>query len=114
MSTLTGLRITPKGSVETVELDESNLLDSFYSAIGCELIQAVRLGGNISAIFDEESKLTGAEPNVVASLVAETLSFRFLPSDYLAGAVIFLGHTPHGEHASLTEEQRQAVLLPTE
>lgn len=114
MSTLTGLRITPKGSVESVELDESNLLNSFYSSIDCQLVQAVRLGGNISAIFDEEGKLTGAEPNVIASLVAETLSFRFLPGDFLSGSVIFLGHTLHGEHASLTEEQRQAVLLATE
>lgn len=114
MSTLTGIRVTPRGHIEAVELDGANLLDSLYGAIGCELIQAIQLHDEINAIFDEEGKLTGAEPNVMASVIAETLGFRFLPSDHLAGAVIFLGYTPEGEHVSLTDEQRQAVLLTTE
>lgn len=114
MSILTGIRITPKGHVEAVELDGLNLLDSLRGAIDCELIQAIRLRSEINAIFDEEGRLTGAEPNVTASVISETLGFRFLPSDHLPGDVIFLGYTPEGEHVSLTDEQRQAVLLTTE
>lgn len=114
MNSIAGIRITPKGYIEALELDDSNLLQSLYGAIDCEIIQVMELRDQITAIFDEEGRLTGAEPNVMATVIAETLGFRFLPRDYLCGSVIFLGFTPEGMHVSLTLDQRRAVLLPTE
>lgn len=114
MSTISGLRVTTSGYIEPVELDGSNLLQALYGAIDCSLIQTLQVRGNIDAIFDEEGKLTGAEPNPVASYVAAALGFRFIPSDHLSGSVVFLGYTQEGEHVSLTPEQRRAILAPSD
>lgn len=112
MTTITGIRIdaTADETVSSVELDGTDVLRSLYGSIDCERIETIELSGGIDAIFDEEGKLTGAEPNDRASAVALVLGFRFLPGDYLAGPVIFLGFTDEGDHVSLTEEQRQAIL----
>ena len=112
MATFTGIRVDASAdqTVTTAELDGSNMLRSLYGSIGCERIETIELSGGIDAIFDEEGKLTGAEPNDLASAVALILGFRFLPGDYIAGPVVFLGYTDEGDHVSLTDNQRRAIL----
>ena len=112
MTTITGISIaaTAEETVSNVELDGANTLRSLYDSLSCDLIQTIQLPGHIDAIFDEEGKVTGAEPNDLATIVALVLGFRFLPGDYIAGPVVFLGYTDDGEHVSLTDQQRRAVL----
>nr|WP_176705498.1 DUF3846 domain-containing protein [Arthrobacter sp.]AXV46548.1 DUF3846 domain-containing protein [Arthrobacter sp.] len=109
MNIISGIRIAPGAGLYTSDMDGDNLLRSLYSVIGCDLIQVIELSNGIHAIFDEEGKLTGGEPNQRATTAAKALGFRFLPGDHLAGSVVFLGLSKGGEHVSLTDEQRNMV-----
>lgn len=112
MTTITGLRIaaTADETVSTVELNADDMLRSLYDSIGCDTIETIQLPGRIDAIFDEEGKITGAEPNDRATAVALLLGFQFLPGDYIAGPVVFLGYTDDGDHIGLTDNQRRGIL----
>lgn len=109
MNIISGIRIAPDGGLYTSDMDGDNLLRSLYSVIGCDLIQVIELPNDIYAIFDEEGKLNGAEPNQRATATVKALGFRFLPGDHLVGSVVFLGLSKGGEHVSLTDEQRNMI-----
>lgn len=109
MNIISGIRITPDAGLYISDMDGDSLLRSLYSVIGCDLIQVIELTHGIHAIFDEEGKVTGAEPNPRATATAKALGFRFFPGDHLVGSVVFLGLSKGGEHVSLTDEQRNMV-----
>lgn len=108
--TVTGIRIDPDGTLTVVELAGADLLHALYGALDCDRIEVAELHDGIDAIFDEEGKLADAEPNDRASMAALLLGFRFLPGDYFAGPVVFLGFNDAGDHISLTPAQRDAII----
>ena len=112
MTTIAGIRIAPTDAegITAVELENADLLESLRESVGCGLIETIQLTEHIDAILDEEGKLTGAQPNEVATAAARILGHSFLPGDYIAGTVVFLGYTDDGEHVGLTDEQRRAIL----
>lgn len=114
MNVITGIRITTEGEMETIEIDGDSTLNSMYQAIGCDLVQMIGLDCGVDAIFDEEGKYNGAEPNSRATRTVRGLGFRFFPGDSLSGAVIFLGHTVEGETVGLTENQRKLIAVAAE
>lgn len=109
MATITGIRIDTDDTITTVELDDTNLLRSLYNSLGCRVIETLSLREGIEAIFDEEGKIIGDTGNDTASIAALLLGHTFLPGDYLAGPVIFLGRTG-GKYNTLAQQQRSAVL----
>lgn len=111
MNMLTGIRITTEGALEVVEVNGDSTLNSMYQAIDCELVQMIGLDCGVDAIFDEEGKCNGAEPNKRATQTVRSLGFQFFPGDSLSGSVIFLGHTAEGETIGLTEKQRKLLAV---
>ncbi|WP_349885789.1 MULTISPECIES: DUF3846 domain-containing protein [Microbacterium] len=112
MTTITGVRIDAgvDEKIQHVHLDGRNLLHALYDTLSCDTIETAALRGGLDAIFDEEGKIRGAEPNHHATTVALLLGARFLPGDYLAGPVIFLGVTEDGDHVAPTPTQHRAIL----
>lgn len=111
MNMIPGIRITTEGELEAIELEGGSILDSMYQAIDCELVQMIGLDCGVDAIFDEEVKCNGAQPNWRATQAVRSLGFQFFPGDSLCGSVIFLGHTIEGETVGLTEDQRKLITV---
>jgi hypothetical protein len=111
MNTIPGIRITTEGEQEVIEFESGSILDSMYQAIDCDLVQMIGLDCGVDAIFDEEGKYNGAQPNRRATQTVRSLGFQFFPGDSLSGSVIFLGHTAEGETVGLTEKQRKLITV---
>lgn len=113
MSQLTAIRIDEDGTLTVCQLEptpEGSLLHAMYAALDVRTIETFELPGHIDVIFDEEGKLTGAQPNDRGTVTALMLGGRFLPGDYIAGPALFLGYTDDGEHVGLTEDQMRRIL----
>lgn len=111
MNILTGIRITTDGELGVIEINGDSTLNSMYQAIDCELVQMIGLDCGVDAIFDEEGKCNGAEPNKRATQTVRSLGFQFFSGDSLGGSVVFLGHTAEGETVGLTEKQRKLITV---
>lgn len=112
MTTITGVRIDAGADekIQHVHLDSRDLLRALYDTLSCGTIETAALRGGLDAIFDEEGEIAGAEPNHHATAVALLLGARFLPRDYPAGPVVFLGVAEDGEHVTPTPSQHRAIL----
>lgn len=74
------------GEIKILDLPEKKRLNEFYSLVGCDSIEIVRVvGGHYLMIVDEEGKVCAnpKEMNVRASC-----GYGGYPSDYIAGDVL--------------------------
>lgn len=96
------LKITPAG--ETSVVDVSELED--YQREVCGDIEAVSLGLSHTMILDEEGKLKGSAPNVIATL----LRSRIVPSDVIAGTVLIVrSANDAGDWGDIDEAAEQQI-----
>lgn len=66
---VTGLRITVDGSVQKIEMPNNAILDGLYGAIGCNLVDVVRLTDQLDMWIDDEG-LYNSEVNPLATTLA--------------------------------------------
>lgn len=89
-----GLRIQVDGAIDKVEIPKVNgtLLHGLYAAIGCQLVECVRLTDTVDMWIDEEGLYT-ARPNRVATAVAHHFQQDVPPQwrQTYHGTVVFLG-----------------------
>jgi hypothetical protein len=94
MTTINVLIVNPDRSHEIVTLPAGRgggvRLDALYDALGCEWVEGVS-GSGWSAYLDEEGKITGKEPNLLATEIANSFGWVGMPGDILAGKVAFFG-----------------------
>ncbi|MGP5523478.1 DUF3846 domain-containing protein [Glutamicibacter arilaitensis] len=100
-----GIKITVTGETVPVQIDAKDRLQALYKEIDCTTVEYLGAEANIDLIIDEEGKLTGKEPNNLATIRAIQLGVRLLPGDVICGDVIFLGHDGEGATIGLNEEQ---------
>ena len=74
----------PDGSTRTATIDQPGL-DDYYSLIGCDVIELIRLDDGREMIIDEEGKLNGAKANPTATKEA---SGRLFPGDWISGIAV--------------------------
>ena len=82
MTTITGVRIDAgvDEKIQHVHLDGRDLLRALYDTLSCGTIETAALRGGLDAIFDEEGKITGAEPNHHATAVALLIAGLIAPA----------------------------------
>lgn len=96
---LNGLKIDNDGTVSDFVVENGKLLDGLYSAIGCNLVDVVRVTDRIDFWLDDEGLYT-QEPNPYARALGQYLSqSAWIP---IHGPVVLLGGTDdEGETRSL-------------
>ncbi|MGH3673142.1 MAG: DUF3846 domain-containing protein [Pseudonocardiaceae bacterium] len=89
---ITGLRITPDGCVQKIEIPTNAILDGLYAAIGCNAVDVVRLTDQLDMWIDDEG-LCNAEVNPLATTLAHHFQSD-IPARYRQpyfGTAVFLG-----------------------
>ena len=79
------IKITVTGSLERIDLDPAQLLQSLYTQIGCRYVEVVQATDTICLWVDEKGLMHRAQLNLVASVVAVVLG---APGYMLHGAVV--------------------------
>ncbi|MGP5048051.1 DUF3846 domain-containing protein [Glutamicibacter ardleyensis] len=104
-----GLKITVDGETHPVQIDAKDRLQGLYKALDCTTVEYLGADHSIDLITDEESKLVGKKPNLLATVIAMQLGFKFFPGDYIAGDTVLLAHDGEGETIGLDGEQRRLI-----
>lgn len=112
--TVSALVLRPESeALEAVELkpDKGNdtHLCSLYVALSCQCVDVIRLTDDIDAWLDDESRLNGAEPNLLATALFRAFGWHLAHDDAVRGAVVFAAHDGVGGMASLSVRQRSIV-----
>jgi hypothetical protein len=86
--------IRANGTIEDIEIDSD--LASLQKAVG-GYIEVLQMTPEVHAYLDEEGKLKGKEPNVMATMLCKKLKIGLLPGDIIAGDMILFGTTDENE-----------------
>jgi hypothetical protein len=100
---ITVLVVRPDASTESLELggDPAARLARFQLIVG-GYIQTIA-GDGWAAYCWEDAKDEGQQPNHRAGAIARRLGWVFMPSDYLAGTVVFFGRKAGPYEQSVTQ-----------
>ncbi|QYN41021.1 DUF3846 domain-containing protein (plasmid) [Pseudonocardia sp. DSM 110487] len=101
-----GLKITPDGEVDDVELPAANTTKGLHRAIGCQRVDVVRLTTRVDMWIDEEG-LDTAPANQPATAVAQ--AFGWVWQSY-HGTVVITEFDDEGKTTSLSAGARARVL----
>ena len=82
------IAIRTDGTIETIEIEPG--LDSIQSAVG-GYIEALQLTLEVHAYIDEEGKLKGKKPNVMATMLCQKLGVGLMPGDIIVGDMFLFG-----------------------
>lgn len=93
--------ITPDGS--------GSHLRSLYAALGVSLVDVIRLTDDIDAWVDDEGRVNGNEPNVMATSMLRAFGWHLAHDDAVHGSMLFAGHDGQGGILSLTDRQRDIL-----
>jgi hypothetical protein len=87
------LVIEPDGRARTLRLPAVHAVTKLNELVGGYItaIAGQFYGADWIAYVNEEGHPMGLPPNRIAGALSAALGWRFLPGDYLAGAVVFLG-----------------------
>lgn len=107
-STAAALVVSVDGTITDLPLPAENgaRLDALRKAIGCDLVDVVRLTTQLDMWVDDDGMFT-QRPNVVATLVARR--FGMVWQNY-HGTVVFAGFTRDGETVGLSRDHMYGLL----
>lgn len=97
---LPALVVRPDHTLSHVTLDAAEVLRGLYATIGCELVDVVRLAGNLDMWIDDEGLITGQPVNFPASRIAR--SYEYDDQPYFGTAVFTGGADSMGATLGLT------------
>lgn len=109
-----GMKITVGGGIYPVQIDRAECLKSLYKEIDCTTVQYLGADHKIDVIIDEEGKITGKEPNDLATIIAMKIGVEFFPWDCISGDAVFLAHNGEGDTIGLNAEQQRVLKAVTE
>jgi len=108
----TGIVVTSHN--EIVEFEDEITLDKIYKALDdVDDINVIRLSDGIHAYLDGEGLLKPLNPNIVGSVVADSLGWDFstYPSGVFHGNILFFGGIDdEGDDLPLTDAQAGIIL----
>ena len=93
----------------TPDRSSGTYLAALYAALCVGLVDAIRLTDEIDAWVDDEGRVNGNEPNVMASSMLRAFGWHLAHDDAVRGSMLCVGHDGRGGMASLTDRQRDIL-----